>query len=550
MNIASKLVEMAKLYPEKIAVTYSKRRKSTSDISYNYQSISFKELEIKSNQFANALVSLGAKPNQLCLLFLRPSLDFHAMVFALFKIGIIPVLIDPGMGKKNLLKCISDIKPEIMIAEREVHLLSFIFRSKFKNIKIRISNKHIPFLKIKTIHQLKSEKLLLYTPIKREADDLAALLFTSGGTGTPKGVEYTHNIFLTQTNSLKEMFGLTPDEIDMAGFPLFSLFTLAMGMSTIIPDLDPTRPGDCDPARVCKNIIDKKPTFVAGSPAIWDKVLNYAASKNIKFDSIKYLVMFGAPVSLKIHRISEKVLTNGTTYTPYGATECLPVCNISGKYILQNTAKLSEDGKGTCIGFQVPGVRVLIIRETNAAIANLKDAEILSPNTPGEIIVKGPMVTRRYYNEDEKTKLSKIYEENGEFWHRIGDVGYIDELNRLWFLGRQSHVVKIKNDIYYPIPCEAIFNLHPEVKRSALVGINKFKKEYPAIVIERLDGEFLREKERSKFESELLVMSKKFPHTKNIEKIYLAKEFPVDVRHNIKIDRLKLKAEIENNEIE
>lgn len=549
MNIAKRLTDLAKIYPDKTAVMFPKHDHKQN--KYHYQSLTFRDLDILSNQYANKLKELGFKPGDLTLLFLKPSLEFSAMTFAIFKAGIIPVFIDPGMGKKNLLKCIKEVKPVGLIAEKEVHLLSLIFRKNFNSIKYRVTTKNkFPFFKnIFTLNEMKNERILSSKIEDVTPDQMAAILFTSGGTGTPKGVVYTHKIFNEQTDILKNLFKLTPEDIDLPGFPLFSLFTISMGMKSVIPDMDPSKPAECNPQKIVTNILDQKPTFVAGSPSIWDRVADYCIKENVVLPSIKYVVMFGAPVSLNIHRKFKNILPNGTTYTPYGATESLPVSNISGEYILKNTAKLTESGKGTCIGKPIPTIELKIIKTTDEVINNLKDATILPPFSPGEIIVKGKVVTKEYYLLPDKTKDAKIYEDNGDFWHRIGDIGYLDDKNELWFLGRKTHRVQTENEEMYPIPCEAIFNLHPQVKRSALIGLGSTPTQIPAIVIERKDGEYLQGKERSIFESELLTLSKKFKHTEKINKIYISKEFPVDVRHNIKIDRLKLKEEIEQNEL-
>jgi acyl-CoA synthetase (AMP-forming)/AMP-acid ligase II len=546
MNIAHRLTENAKATPDKKAVVFPLFDKKTGH--YTYESLTFRELEIRSNKFAIALSNMGLKKGDKTLLFLRPSLDFSAMTFALFKIGVVPVFIDPGMGRENLLKCIKECSPVGLIAEKEVHLARLLFPKVFKSVKYNVTNGSWAWGKMKKISSMKNEKTQMFKSVQFSPADDAAILFTSGGTGSPKGVIYSHQIFDQQTSILKELYNLTPDDIDLPGFPLFSLFTIAMGMTSCIPDMDPSKPGLCDPKKLYQNIIDQKPTFVAGSPAIWERVADYCAQNNLTLPSIKYLVMFGAPVSVLIHKKFKPLLPNGTTYTPYGATEALPVSNISGDYILKNTALLTENGKGTCIGKVVPGSVVKIIKITDNVIEKLSEAKILEENFVGEIIVKGPTVTKEYLNLPDKTREAKIYE-GPDTWHRMGDMGFIDSDGLLWFLGRKAHRIESAEGMITPIPCEAIFNKHPAVKRSALVGLGKKGSQKPAIVIERKDGQFLSGKERSIFESELFSIAKKYPHTAGIQKIFLSKHFPVDVRHNIKIDRLKLKAEIESHEI-
>jgi acyl-CoA synthetase (AMP-forming)/AMP-acid ligase II len=547
MNISTRLTSMAKITPDKKAVVFPRFNKKKN--RYDYTSLTFKELDILSNKFANQLTQLGLKKGDKTLLFLKPSLDFPVMTFALFKLGVVPVFIDPGMGIPNLLKCIKESEPVGLIAEKQLHFLKLLYPSVFKTVKMNVTTGTITFGKMISIKKMKKEKVQSFNPIEFSENDTAAILFTSGGTGTPKGVVYTHKIFDQQTTMLQDLYQLTNNDIDMPGFPLFSLFTIAMGMTSCIPDMDPSKPGSCEPKKIVQNIFDQKPTFVAGSPAIWERVADYCIEENITLPTIKYVVMFGAPVSVRIHRKFKALLPNGTTYTPYGATEALPVSNISGEFVLKNTAHLSDEGFGTCIGLPAPGVEIKIIQITNDIVPSLSPNMILPIKEVGEIIVKSTASSREYLNLPDKTIEAKIYDKDNTFWHRMGDLGYIDGAGLLWFCGRKSHMVVTSTQTMYPIPCEAIFNKHPQVKRSALVGLGAIGSQTPAIVIERKDGQYLSGKARSIFESELFSIAKNYPHTKNIQKIYLSKHFPVDVRHNIKIDRLKLKEEIEHHEI-
>lgn len=561
-NIADRITKFGKINPNKVALYFPKLNRHKKN--YEYETLSFKELEIKINQFSHQLFKLGLRKGDKTLLFLRPSLDFHAMVFALFKSGIVPVLVDPGMGRKNLLTCIKQIGPVGLIAEKEIHFIRKFFPSTFKTVRFSVTTKNrahsllsrMLFLnhlkknqRIISINEMKNEKMQNFSTTEIEPHELAALLFTSGGTGIPKGVEYTHSIFNEQTDILKEMFKLSSEDVDLPGFPLFSLFTLAMGMSSIIPDMDPSKPAKCNPENLYRHIQDLKPTFMAGSPAIWERVADYCQKRQLNLPSVRVLSMFGAPVSLLLHRKFKPLLPYGTTYTPYGATESLPVSNISGEYILKNTARASEEGRGTCIGVPAPKIEIRLIPITDSVIENFNGeySSHQKANLPGEIIVRGVVVTKSYYGMSDKTREAKIQDDE-TFWHRMGDVGYFDEEGRLWFLGRKSHVVKTKKGFVFPIPCEAIFNRHPDVLRTALVGLGPTGEETPVIVVERRDGKFLAGREKNVFESELLILAKNYPHTEKITQFYYSAGFPVDVRHNIKIDRLKLRDEIQKNE--
>lgn len=509
MNIATLIAEKARLHPNKRAVVKALRVGE----SYQYPHYTFAQFETRSNQLAQRLLRSGIGPGTRTLVFVRPSLDFSVIVFALFKLGAVPVLIDPGMGKRNLLKAIQDVRPEAMVAETIVHVLRQFHRHAFAEVKVawRVS---------KLLGGIEAEEKE-FALFEAKPETLAAILFTSGGTGSPKGVLYTHGILTAQTHMLREMFGLQPEHVDMPGFPLFALFTLAMGMTSVVPDMDPTCPAACDPAKLVRTIFEQQVSFVAGSPAIWHKVARYCVEKKLQLPSLKYVVMFGAPVSGEIHALWSRVLPFGKSYAPYGATECLPVASMDGPTMLRETWPLTLQGAGICVGEATPGNQIFIIpiSDTPSALAPLPSGEI------GEIVVTGPTVTPGYFDNVKATALAKI-ESSGRLYHRMGDVGWLDTQGRLWFCGRKSHRV----GALYPIQVEAIFNQHPDVIRSALVDLATM----PAVVVEST-----RVMDRS-FVQELKALGLQHTHTQGLERFFTHGAFPVDVRHNIKIDRLAL----------
>ena len=530
MNIAERIVRTSKRIPDKKSVVFSERQ---SDGSYHYPFYTFKQFEERSNQFAHKLTEAGIRPGMRTLLFVKPCLDFSIITFALFKIGAVPVLIDPGMGIKNLLLSIKQVKPEAMVSIGLIHWIRRLKPSSFENVKVKVSLDKVGFSTNYIYEGLdKADKSFPVYPAKDE--DYSAILFTSGGTGIPKGVLYNHGILNAQTDALQNMFSLDETQSDLPGFPLFALFTLAMGMTSVVPDMDPTKPAKCDPAKLVQNIQDNHITFVAGSPSIWEKVGKYCLAHKIKLPSIKQVVMFGAPVRSEIHEMYKKILDNGDTYTPYGATESLPISLISGSEILGSKSEKTKRGDGTCIGKAVPGIEIKIIKASDIPESELLE---LGPEDIGEIVVSGLQVTPAYFEMPQENEKAKIIE-NGKIWHRVGDIGYLDRDQNLWFLGRKTHRVKVDDTTtHYSIRVEAIFNQHPAIKRTALIQIFRDGHITPALVVERLDG---NTKLTGAFKGELEALARSSFHTQMIQDFYLHSSFPVDVRHNIKIDRLKL----------
>jgi acyl-coenzyme A synthetase/AMP-(fatty) acid ligase len=502
MNVATLLENQAKVLPNKTAIIF-RNNKTT-----------FKQLNETINRFANYFVKNGISKGDKVLVFIFPSPELPAVTFALFKLGAVPVFIDPGMGVKNLLNAIEEVSPQAIVGVPKANLLSVFFRKSFKTVKTKV---------VSTSLMKKSQNEPdSFTVSDLEADGMAAIFFTSGGTGSPKGVVYTHKIFVTQTKVLQKMFSLTSDDVDFACFPLFTFFTLAMGMTSYIPLIDLSKPIKADSEKLVSGIVKSGATFVSGSPTFWMKAADFCLTHNITLPYVRSLVMFGAPVQVAMHKKWQNILPNGTTYTPFGATESLPVSNISGDYILKNTAIDTILGGGTCVGKAVDAIEVRIANSD-------------------EIIVSGDVVTKEYYNNEKATHENKLFMD-GKLWHNLGDAGRIDEEGYIWFYGRKAHVVDIPDKRMYPIPCETMFNHHPDIERCALVGPLIDGKIIPSLVIERKDR---GTKMTKSFLKELQEIRNKHEHIRPIEKFYLKKSFPVDVRHNAKIDRILLRKWVE-----
>ena len=123
----------------------------------------------------------------------------------------------------------------------------------------------------------------------------------------------------------------------------------------------------------------------------------------------------------------------------------------------------------------------------------------------------------------------------------MGDLGYLDEKGRLWVCGRKSHRVETKEGLLLPVPCETVFNQHPAVARSALVGLGEYGRQRPVLVVElREDHEPAMPQDRKALAEEILALGEKHDHTRGIRHVLFHEAFPVDVRHNAKIQRDKL----------
>jgi len=539
-NIASYLPYMAEIMPYKRAVIFPCGRDKAGRVSYTH--LSFQQLNEECDRYADGLYKYGIKKGVKTLLMLRPSLEFIALAFALFKTGAVPILIDPGMGIMNVLKCVAKVEPEAVIAVPEVHAAKSILRWYFKSVKYNVTLGKNWFWRGLTLDNIKKHGRAPFECVETNSGDPAAILFTSGSTGPAKGVLYDHGMFGAQVALLKEAYKFEENEIELPGFTLFALFNVALGMSCVIPDMDPTKPAQVDPSKIVEAVINQGVTSAFGSPAIWNRVADYCNGRNIKLNSMKRILIAGAPISGElIGRVKKMLPETADVHTPYGATESLPLCNICGNDILKKGWPETRKGAGILVGKPVFPNTVKIIKLIDAPVEKFDESMVLKPGEIGEIISSGPIVTKEYYANTKATALAKIKDGN-KLWHRMGDAGYIDSEGDLWFCGRKDHrVEKSCGKIYFSVKCEAIFNNHPDVFRSALAARGKRPDQTPVIYVEPKPGKFPQtETQKEAFIKGLFELSKKSELTADINDIILIEKMPVDVRHNAKIFREKL----------
>lgn len=534
INIANRLRENARRHPDKPAAIFCR---GPRDGTFTHVAHTFGALERDSDAVARGFAVAGIGRGTKTLVMLRPSLEFFSCFFALLKAGAVPVLIDPGMGGRRLLECVRALKPDALVGVPLAHAVRVAFPRCFPGLKTAVTVGRRWFWGGHSWDGLRRFEDAPFPVAATGGDELAAILFTTGATGPAKGVEYTHAALDRQVGILAELLAITPEDRDLATFPGFSLFSLALGMTAVVPDMDPTRPGSAAPENILAPARELGCTFSFGSPALWGRVSAHAAANGGRLPLLKRIVMAGAPVPAVLHsRLLEEVLpSGGKTFTPYGATEVMPVACVEGREVLAETAALTAAGRGVCVGLPAPGARVEIIAVDDAPIAAWRDAAPLPAGTIGEIVVQAEHASRRYHNAPRADALAKIAD--GErFWHRMGDVGYKDEKGRLWFCGRKAHRVRTRGGDLFSVCCEAVFNQHPEVARSALVGVpgdDGFQK--PVIVIEPR-GKPAR-KERERMIPELLRLGAASDVAAGIRDVLFHPGFPTDIRHNAKIRR-------------
>ncbi|MFN3964828.1 MAG: olefin beta-lactone synthetase [Silanimonas lenta] len=551
-NIAAVLPRIAAERPGQPAMRCPGSRGSDGQARYDVV-LTYGELDQRSDAIAAGLEAYGIRRGMRTVVMVRPSPEFFLLMFALFKLGAVPVLVDPGIDRAALKQCLDEAAPEAFIGIPLAQFGRRLFGWGQKSLRrvVTVGTRLWPLWGGETLARLerRGAARLAARAAKGEptgmladthGDEMAALLFTSGSTGVPKGVVYRHRHFLAQIALLREAFGIEPGGVDLPTFPPFALFDPALGLTSIIPDMDPTRPAKADPRTLHAAIRRFGVTQLFGSPAL----MRVLAEHGEPLPTLRRVTSAGAPVPPDVVAAMRRLLPEDAQFwTPYGATECLPVAVVEARE-LETTREATERGAGTCVGRPVPGNTVRILKITDEAIPYWREDLVVGPGVVGEITVAGPSATDEYFARPEATRLAKIRERvsarEERIVHRMGDLGYFDAEGRLWFCGRKSHRVETAGGLMATEQIEPIFNTHRRVARTALVGLGQRGMQVPVLCVELKPG--VPEDEWVHVQAELERLAMRDAKTARIHHFLRHPGFPVDIRHNAKIGREALTA--------
>jgi acyl-CoA synthetase (AMP-forming)/AMP-acid ligase II len=555
VNVADRLRPIAERQPDAVAVACPGR----GDVAgrNSYATCTFQELDQDATSLACGFAELGVQPGTRMVLLVRPGIEFVKLVFALLRCGATTVLVDPGMGRRHLVNCLAAAEPEGFVAISPAQAMRTVLRRRFPDARKNVTVGRRWFWGGTTYRRLletgKHSQIAL--PITRAADP-AAIIFTSGSTGPPKGVLYTHEMFLTQADEIRQHYGIQPGGADLACFALFGLFNSAMGVTTVFPKMDFSRPAAADPRQLLAAAHDWRVTQAFASPAVWSKLSQYCADHDERIPTLRKVFSCGAPVPADVlRRTLACVHPEAQMHTPYGATESLPVASISAREVLGETASETDRGAGVCVGRKFDSLQWRVIRISDEPIASLDDTEQLPTGEIGELIVRGPQVSPAYVTGGQRHNARAKISDGDAVWHRLGDVGYFDEQGRFWYCGRKSQRVRHRNGMLFTVPIESVFNTLPNIRRTALVGVGEAEQQEPVLIIEciRPDplagrGDALWKKWR-----EIEPRIEQLWYGKSLERsneesftsfpaVLVHPQLPVDVRHNSKINREALAA--------
>ncbi len=500
-----------------------------------YDTLDFGSLAARIDAYEHGLMEAGLRAAERVIMLVTPGADFLALSYAVMGRGAVPVFIDPGMGVDAVVACMREAEPSGFIGVPRAHLLRLKAGELFRSLRFSVVAGRFPPCGAMRLCDLRRPSAAPPTPVPRGDADPALVAFTSGATGRPKGVVFTNRMLSEQLAVFRGQFGFRGGDQDLPLLPVFSLFTAALGVGSIFPPLDPSRPLSLVPAQIIRVMRDLGNQTSFGSPALWSKIGEYCRQTGATLPQLRRVFMAGAPVSQTTIDLVKAACPQAESFTPYGATEALPVTIASADDLWQDQPVLAVTGEqGTPVGRAIEGVALRVVQSlTGQPVVPLVDCP---ERVIGEIVVSGDTVSREYLRRPEATATSKIHD-GDRVWHRMGDMGYLDAGSQLYFCGRKAHVVSTPDHTFHSVPVENVFNRHPQVSRTALIEV----AGGPALAVEPAAWP-LTPQARQTLAAELRAVGEGDPVTAAIRRFYFHQSFPVDARHNAKIFRDRLGA--------
>ena len=481
------------------------------------QSITWADFADRVDGVAAQLAKRGMRAGEHVAMLTPPGVDLVVAVYGVWRAGGVTVVADRGLGLRGLGRAVRSTRPSWVVGPSRA-------------LRAAKTLRWAPRAELVDIDALMAKAAAGSEPLAAEpaADALAAILFTSGATGPAKGVRYGHRQLAAQRDALAATYEITVDDSLVAAFAPFALYGPALGISTVLPDCDVTKPGELTAVALDAACRRLNATLAFASPAALANVLATArpVSDGLDgLDGLRTVMSAGAPVPAETLTALSLFVPNASLHTPYGMTEVLPVADINLVGI--NAANDGDPIGGVCVGPPVPGATVEILPlgfDAAAPPASVPAGEM------GEIVISAPWVSDGYHGLWATERAARLQRGDGKVWHRSGDVGHVDDSGRLWVEGRAVHNIDSAAGVITSVPVERLVETSLELARVAAVGVGPPGLQQLVVVVEDphgVDG----------LASTDLTARVRSIVNHRVAAVLSRRALPVDIRHNAKIDR-------------
>ena len=476
------------------------------------RSITWALLADRVARVAGAFLSAGIERGDRVSVLIPPGPDLICTVYALWRIGACAVVVDRGLGIRGMRRAIRGAAPKHVVGTREGLLLARTLRSP----GARISTRELPGLIRESAP----------APVHATHSDEAIVVFTSGATGPAKGVIYRHSQVARTMQLLASHYELDSSDALVAAFAPWALLGPGLGIASVIPDMDVTRPATLTSHDLADAIAAAHGTVIWAAPAALRNVVKTAgdltAQQRGQLASVRILLSAGAPVPVSLLDEAAELFPNASVRTPYGMTEALPVAEAD-----LTSIRLQGIGNGVFVGRPIPGVEIAVAPLDTTGSPS--DDLVTLADVTGEIAVRAEHIRDSYDRLWATTKRSST----NPGWHRTGDVGHLDSLGNLWVEGRLAHVITTPDGPLTSVALEQRA-IRAGATNAACVGIGPIGTQQVVLIVEEAGNTHLVDA----MTSDRYRVACEYPFAAVMRMDHL----PVDIRHNSKIDRIALAA--------
>jgi len=449
-NLVARLLERARAHPDRDAIVECRGRRTWR--------VTFAQLAGNMTERARGLRHVGCRHGDRVLIFVPMSIPLYEVLLAVLHLGAVAVFVDAWAERRRLEAAVRRTRPRVFAGTRTSHLLRLLIPA-------------VRAIPVATVEGRTAEGWYgdpLPAPEPVEASAPALITFTTGSTGAPKAAMRTHGFLWSQHLALAEHLGLEETDIDMPTLPVFVLNNLALGVTSVLPDFDPRRPGDIDPARVHAQVLRERVTTSSGSPAFYDRLASWCAARGERLP-LHAVFTGGAPVPPSLVRALRELVAR--VHVVYGSTEAEPIAGIRSGDML---AAMEDGGPGgTCVGHEVRSIEGKLVRPHDGPIElgarGWSEWEV-GPGEAGELVVTGAHVLTGYLDDPEAERANKV-RDGARTWHRTGDGARRDGEGRLWLMGRVKERVVRAGTTWWPGPVEVRAATVEGVRHAAYLGM-------------------------------------------------------------------------------
>ncbi len=538
MNLYGHLQRAAERSPAQVAVYAPDHGSDPPGVTHH--TITMAELDRRAGALAAGLVDLGVSGGDRVVLMVPVSVDLYVVVAALFRLGAVPVLMDPWMGVARMADCIRRTRPRLFLGIPLAHAL-FLWRPGLRRLRRATVGGKAWMGRHSVEAMIRADAPA--PPVRELRSDAPGLItFTGGSTGRPKGVFRTHGLLQAQHEGTARCMGMQPGEVHMQGFPNMVLSNIASGVTSVIPWFRQGHAAEADPTAMLRQVRRLGVAGMCGPPALLGRLAGYCVEHDQRMGTVRRVLMGGSAVSFDQLRQMDRATRPGASAVLYGSSESEPLAILEGHEEIGRAERAMRAGGGLCLGFPRPGLDMEIrALPPGLHTAGLDEDGLAAAALPaghvGELVVRGRHVSRRYFGDPGAEAAQKIRTPGGHVWHRLGDLGYLDDDGRVYVVGRVNDTVQRRGRSLYPLVVEPLVEQLPFVRRCGLVGHPRKGMNRSIVAYEPADHG-ARRRERREREQTIRAECERIGVI--VDQVVVVDRVPMDARHNGKVERAAL----------